>query len=239
MSRYPFLHGSSAWFKLGQKLMKFPPPLFFIMTTEKEKLEKLKRKEARKKRRKEKIKKVKEELKSEFKLNAPNTITLFRLILTFFIVYMIFSGYSRLSIAIVFAIAALSDALDGFVARKFNQTSSSGGRLDQVIDRIFTVIIVLALVIWAMKENIVDKHFVIMLFLISSREIIGLAGIVIRFVRNKDLYEVRYIGKLVCWFQGVALFFIIAGFSFAIYFAILACGIGIISGFDYLKRSFI
>jgi phosphatidylglycerophosphate synthase len=139
--------------------------------------------------------------------------------------------------AIVFVIAALTDYFDGITARKFNQKSFIGARLDQVIDRIFTVTVVIALIIYFATVN-PDKKTVLMLFLVCSREIIAFPGNIIRVVRAKDLYEVRIIGKITNWVQGIALFFIIAGFNFAIYFAIVACIVGIISGFDYLKRSF-
>jgi phosphatidylglycerophosphate synthase len=186
---------------------------------------------------KEKVKKVKEELK--FSFNAPNLITLSRLILSFVLIYMLFAGFGRIWVAILFAITALTDMADGWVARRFNQTSPFGARLDQVTDRIFIVIIILGLIVWGWKTGIADITFILMLFLVTSREIIGLFGVIVRVMLDKDLYEVRYIGKFACWPQGVALTLIIAGFDFAIYFAILACLVGIVSGFDYLKRSFI
>jgi len=201
------------------------------MRTEAEKL-------ARKKRRKQKVKEVKQELKQEFKLNIPNIITLFRLILTFFIVYMIFSGFSRISIAIVFVIAALSDALDGFVARKFNQTTIIGARLDQVIDKIFTLAVVISLVISHLMGNFKEENFMIMLFLLMSREIIDFPALIIRVIKNKDLYEVKYIAKITTFLQFATITSIIAGFSFSIYLAILTCFLGIVCGLNYLRNSF-
>jgi len=199
------------------------------------------KREIRRIKRREKIRKVKEGIKKEarenFQLNMPNIATLSRLILTFLVVYMIFSGYSRIAIAIVFVIAALTDTLDGTLARRFNMKSQVGARLDQVIDRIFTLMIVIALVIYFIIGKIADKNLILMLFLISSREILGTAGLAIRIVLNKDPYQVKYIGKLTTLVQSITLFFIIAGFSFSIYFAILTCIIGILAGFDYLKDS--
>lgn len=194
------------------------------------------KKELKKQKRKQKVQAVKEELK--FSFNAPNLITLSRLILAFVLIYMLFAGFPRLTVAIIFAIAALTDMLDGWVARKFNQTTMLGARLDQVSDRIFTVIIIAGLFVWGWRTGVADTMFILMLILVVSREIIGLFGVIIRVMVGKDLYEVRYIGKFACWPQGVAIAFIIAGFSFAIWFAVFACFVGIISGFDYLKRSF-
>ena len=215
-------------------MVQIPPPLFIIMQT---KEERLKKRKERRVRRKEKIRKAKEEIKKEFKLNAPNILTLLRLILTFFIVYMVFSGYSRISIAMVFAITALTDWFDGIVARRFKQTSFIGARLDQVIDRIFTAVVFLIFLIYALTNNNNDK-LLIMLILVVSREIVGLPGIVVRVIRQKDLYEVLYIGKITNWIQGIAFTLIIADFSFALYPAIIAGLVGIYSGFTYLKHSF-
>lgn len=188
---------------------------------------------------KQKKDEIKQEIKYEFKLNAPNIITLSRIVLGFILIYMLFSGFSRLSIAILFGVAAITDALDGIVARRFKQTTALGARLDQVIDRVFYAMVIVALVIWALTREPMNGHFVLMLFILSSREIVGMVGIAIRTLMGKDLYEVRYIGKITCWFQGFALAFLIAGFWFADYSVFVAGVIGLASGFDYLTRSFV
>jgi len=178
-------------------------------------------------------KEVKKEIKEDF-FNIPNTLTLSRLFFAFIAIYMLFSGYSRILVAVVFAIAAITDFFDGYLARKLNQTSSTGARLDQVTDRIFTTMITVALLFYFLKYNI---DGILMLVLISSREIVGLPGLIIRMVRNKDVYTVKYIGKITMWVQSFAIGFIIAGFSFSMYFAIATCVIGTLAGFDYLRDS--
>ena len=185
------------------------------------------------------VKRVKDEIKEEIKedfFNVPNSLTILRLLLAFVAIYMLFSNYQRILVAVVFGVAAITDFFDGYLARRLKQTSAIGARLDQVTDRIFTTIIVLALVFYFLKYN---KEGILMLLLISSREIIGLPGFIIRLIRNKDVYTVKYIGKITMWVQSFAIAFIIAGFSFSMYFAIATCIIGILSGFDYLKDSLI
>jgi len=187
-----------------------------------------------KKRIRKKIKKVGRSIKKEVLFNVPNTLTLLRLLLAFIVVYMLFSGYSRLSVAVVFAIAALTDLFDGYLARKLKQTTKIGARLDQVIDRIFAAIIVISLGAYFL---IYTHESILVLFLIMSREIIGLPGFIIRIIRGTDTYKVRYIGKLTTFVQSFAIAFIMLGLSWSIYFAIVTCLIGVISGFDYLKDS--
>jgi CDP-diacylglycerol--glycerol-3-phosphate 3-phosphatidyltransferase len=87
----------------------------------------------------------KEKLKKEIFLNIPNSITLIRLLFIFIFIYMLFNDYSKLSLTIVFSIAAISDWFDGYFARKLKQTTKIGARIDQVVDRIFTVSIALSL----------------------------------------------------------------------------------------------
>ncbi|MDD5192035.1 MAG: CDP-alcohol phosphatidyltransferase family protein [Candidatus Nanoarchaeia archaeon] len=186
---------------------------------------------------KKKIKEIKKEIKQEIKedfLNVPNIITLIRIILVFFVVYMIFSDYSRLSIAIVFGFTAFTDWLDGYFARKLKQTSSMGARLDQVTDRLFTGVILIALLIFFIRT---DAGEILFLFIIASREIIGLPGFLIRIVRNKDPYTVKYIGKLTTFIQSVTIALLILGVSWIIYPVIITGLIGIVSGVDYLRDS--
>lgn len=189
------------------------------------------------KKTKAKIKKIECEIKEEIKedfLNVPNVITLIRMLLVFFVVYMIFNNYSRLSVAIVFGIAAATDWLDGYFARRLRQTTVIGARLDQVSDRIFTLVTVVALLIFF---SIHARNQILLLFLISSREILGGVGFIIRVIRNKDAYKVRYIGKITTLVQSFTLAFIIVGFDWSIYPAIATCILGIVSGVDYIRES--
>jgi len=191
-------------------------------------------------KKKEKIKKkleeTKKEIKGEILFNLPNTLTLLRLVFLFVFIYMLFAGFSRIYLVIVFGLAAITDYFDGFFARKLHQTTTIGARMDQVIDRVFTIMAVGALLIYMIINNATGKN-IILLFLITSREIISLPGFLIAIIRGKDVYKVRYIGKITCWFQGIALGAVIMNFSWAIYPALATCIIGIISGFDYLKYS--
>ena len=187
---------------------------------------------------KKKIKEISNEVKKEVLFNVPNSLTLLRILLAFLFVYMLFSDYSKINLAIVFIAAAITDFLDGYLARKLKQTTTIGARLDQVIDRVFTVIIVLALIIYFIIEPVsIGNKGILYLFLITSREIIGLPGFSIRIIREKDAYKVRYIEKVTTFVQSVTIAAIILNVSFAVYFVMITFIIGLISGFDYLKDS--
>ena len=71
-------------------------------------------------------------------LTLPNVLTLIRLVLipVFIILFYWPTDLSNLYAAIVFIIAALTDLLDGYLARKLKLTTKFGAFLDPVADKI-------------------------------------------------------------------------------------------------------
>jgi len=68
-------------------------------------------------------------------INIPNILSFFRLISPIVIISCFLSGHILTS-CIVFIIAAISDYLDGIIARKFDLTSEFGAMLDPVADKV-------------------------------------------------------------------------------------------------------
>ena len=188
---------------------------------------------------KKESRKLKQEVKKEFVLNVPNTLTLIRLVFAFILGYMILFNYNRILIGILFAFAAISDWFDGFFARKLNQKTDLGARLDQVIDRVFMIPLVFILIY---KFYYIDKNLAYLLVICLSREIVALPGFIIRIIRNLDSYKVKYIGKITTFVQSIAIgviIFKIPGTGFLIVILSVATGfIGLVAGFDYLRDSF-
>ena len=71
-------------------------------------------------------------------MNGPNAISLVRALLVPVIVWLILSGEYR-SALYVFGLAALTDAADGFIAKRYGQTSELGGYLDPLADKLLLV----------------------------------------------------------------------------------------------------
>jgi cardiolipin synthase len=71
-------------------------------------------------------------------LNAPNFITLLRVLLVPALLYFL-TQQSYLQALLVFIAAGLSDALDGFLARRLNQFTRFGAILDPVADKLMIV----------------------------------------------------------------------------------------------------
>ena len=75
-------------------------------------------------------------------MNTPNKITLSRLLLIPLIVFFYlatFIPYARLVAAILFVIAALTDFVDGHIARKTNQVIDLGKFFDAIADKVLTM----------------------------------------------------------------------------------------------------
>ena len=71
-------------------------------------------------------------------LNIPNLISLARLLAVPFTVWLILHG-SLLAAFWIFVLAGLSDALDGYIAKRFNLRTVIGGYLDPIADKALLV----------------------------------------------------------------------------------------------------
>ncbi|MDC0226205.1 CDP-diacylglycerol--glycerol-3-phosphate 3-phosphatidyltransferase [Gammaproteobacteria bacterium] len=82
------------------------------------------------------------------KTNIANILTLVRIACIPLMVFVFFSNLesARPLSAIIFIIAALTDWLDGWVAREFDQTSKLGAFLDPVADKLIVCIALLIIV---------------------------------------------------------------------------------------------
>ena len=65
----------------------------------------------------------------------PDILSIFRLMLPFFLIPTILKNNFRLAF-IIFSLAAVSDFLDGYLARRFHVTSDFGSMLDPVADKV-------------------------------------------------------------------------------------------------------
>ncbi len=77
-------------------------------------------------------------------LNLPNIITIFRIFMVPLIVWLIITGQYMVAF-LVFVLAGMSDAVDGFIAKRFNQTTELGAYLDPIADKLLLVSIYVSL----------------------------------------------------------------------------------------------
>lgn len=123
----------------------------------------------------------------------PNQITLFRIILipVFLIVFYLPLTWSHFGAFAVFWVAAVSDALDGYLARRLNQSSAFGAFIDPVADKLM-VVCALAMII----EDYHVWYITLPAALMISREIFISALREFMSARGKrDLIAVSNLGK--------------------------------------------
>lgn len=84
-------------------------------------------------------------------MGIPNWLTAFRvgLVPVLVLVFILPFGWARSAAAVVFLLAAVTDWLDGFAARRLNQSSRLGAFLDPVADKL---IVAAALVLVTMAD---------------------------------------------------------------------------------------
>jgi cardiolipin synthase len=71
-------------------------------------------------------------------INIPNILTIARILLVPVIVSALLAGNYPLALAI-FLVAGVTDALDGFIARRFNMCTRLGAMLDPLADKLLVV----------------------------------------------------------------------------------------------------
>lgn len=93
-------------------------------------------------------------------MNLPNLITLLRIAAVPFTVWLILEG--QLVVAFwLFVVAGISDALDGFIAKRFNMETELGKYLDPLADKLLLVSIYVTL---GMEGHIVNWLVILVVF---------------------------------------------------------------------------
>ncbi len=101
-------------------------------------------------------------------MTLPTRLTLLRIFLipVFIVVFYLPYEWSSIASAAIFALAAITDWLDGYLARKLNQASALGAFLDPVADKLMVAV---ALVL--MTQSHPTLYFAVPAAIIIGREI--------------------------------------------------------------------
>ena len=172
-------------------------------------------------------------------MNLPNILSLSRIFLSVPII-IFFSKSFYLSSFLIFIIAAITDYLDGYIARKQNQTSEIGALLDLLSDKIFVSI----MLIW--MTFIFDSFLIfVSTLLIISREIVASYLRLYLVSKSSSIDDVKadVFGKLKTSFQMISLAFVLISpyFSNSIFltsttFLLLSAIFSWVSLFNYFKK---
>ena len=131
--------------------------------------------------------------------NLPNILSLLRIALIPILMgcYLLPIESASLWATIIFVIAALTDWFDGYLARKWKQTSSFGAFIDPVADKL---IVVIALILILYKTS--EWYVLIPVVIIISREIaISALREWMAEIGERNAVKVSFVGKLKTTFQ--------------------------------------
>jgi len=166
-----------------------------------------------------------------FKKIIPNIISFFRILLIPFIIYFIISLEPK-SVTwafLLFLLAALTDFLDGFIARLTESVTEFGKRLDPLADRLLIISTIISL----MLRKRIPLFGVLIVFL---RDILTIIGYL--FLLKKDKYlKVSIFGKIATLVLMVSIITLLYKFPpYDIYLFYFACILSLLSGIDYFLK---
>jgi len=174
-------------------------------------------------------------------MNFANKISTFRILsVPFFIASLIYYSperdYFRFMALAIFILAVVSDAVDGYIARKEKLKSKAGLILDPLADKLLLMSGFIFLYKFPVG-NITFPREVILI--VISRDVIILLGAVVVYMVKQDIKIFPTVwGKLTTSFQMLAIVTVILQFRFAPFFWWLAVLFTVISGIDYIRRGF-
>lgn len=173
-------------------------------------------------------------------MNLPNKITMVRVLMIPFFVFFMLSNqipYYNYIAAVLFIVASLTDALDGYIARKYNLVSNFGKFMDPLADKLLVSAALICFV--AIPDNpmpawaaiiIISREFIISGFRLVASD----AGIVI---------AANYWGKIKTVVQMLMSILLIFNFQGTVIdmtewiFIYVAVALTVISLVDYLWKN--
>ena len=160
--------------------------------------------------------------------SKPNQITFTRILLIpIFVIFLLMEIPHRNYIAaFIFIILSLSDALDGYIARKKQQVTPLGKIIDPIADK---------LLISAALIFLIDRVQLWMAIIIIVRELIITVARIF-FLPKKVVIGASKLGKIKTVSQIVAIVAVILSLPFNWWLMFIAVIITVVSGFDYLIK---
>jgi len=168
-------------------------------------------------------------------MTTANKVTICRILLVpFFIVSVIYyvntgvEQYRWIAIS-CFGLAAISDGIDGFIARRFKQRSELGAVLDPLADKL---LLVSGIVLLSLHNEPFLKPIPIWLTVtILSRDVLVLIGLaVIHFVMGKVRVKPHLIGKAATVLQMAAVLWALFKFEPAVALYWICVGAAVLTG---------
>ncbi|KXB58602.1 CDP-diacylglycerol--glycerol-3-phosphate 3-phosphatidyltransferase [Gemelliphila asaccharolytica] len=183
--------------------------------------------------------------------HLPNKITILRIILIPIFIFLLLYNFSGEIVllgsrkidtnifmaTIIFIIAAITDFLDGYLARKYNLVTNIGKFLDPLADKL----LVCSAFIVMIELNLIPSWFVVC---VITREF-AVTGLRMLALEQGEVIAAGILGKLKTVMQLLAIIFILLGNPIFNYYSIpfdrivlwLSLILTIISGLEYFKNA--
>ncbi len=173
-------------------------------------------------------------------MNIPNILTIFRFVLIPFFCYFFFleSEYHLIYALIVFLIAGITDVLDGYIARRFNQITELGKMLDPLADKVMLVSVLICLA----TTQLIPLWILLLIILKELFMIIG--GLYLYFHHVNIVIPSNWYGKVatVCFYLAIVLVLtkintLIS--QIALYLAVFMAVVAFVNYFKIAKEMFL
>ena len=147
--------------------------------------------------------------------------------------------WQRFAAIIIFILAAVSDGLDGYVARRYNQRSKLGVYLDPIADKglLLSGIITLSISNWSQSDPEYGSFPVWFPVLVISRDAVILVGTMILYLLNGKVHvKPNWTGKVATVLQMIAIGWVMLQLRFIpLLYVVVAAGVfTLISGIVYV-----
>jgi CDP-diacylglycerol--glycerol-3-phosphate 3-phosphatidyltransferase len=174
-------------------------------------------------------------------MNIANKISTFRILsVPFFVACLIYYSadreYLRFLALGIFILGVISDAVDGYIARKSKLQSKAGLVLDPLGDK---MLLMSAFICLYVIDKIPLRFPLWVILIVISRDVIILLGAAVIYIvkQNIEILPTRW-GKLTTTFQMLAVITVLLQLYFAYIFWWIAVFFTILSGIDYIRRGF-
>lgn len=177
-------------------------------------------------------------------MNFANKISTFRILtVPFFVGCLVYydypqEDYLRFVALGIFILGVISDAVDGYIARKAKQISKAGMILDPLGDKLLLMSAFISLAIIKDFPNHIRFPLWVTLVVIS-RDVLILMGAMLIYMLKQTINIVpTKWGKFTTTFQMLSVIAVLVQFKYAYIFWTIAVAFTLVSGMDYVKRGF-
>ena len=147
-------------------------------------------------------------------MNLPNKLTILRIIMIPIFVavfYLTMIPYNYVISAVIFALAAFTDFLDGYIARKYKLVTNLGKFLDPIADKVLvSTALIIMLLPFPSEYQIIPFYGAIAVAIILARELI-VSGFRIVAASNGKVLAADKSGKVKTFLQDVSILVLLVG----------------------------